>query len=452
MAIEGHGREVLFDDVDLVRTVGWFTSIYPLVVQPDGLDAVASQLAAVPERGIGYGLARYLSPDRALRERLAAQPWPEISFNYLGRLGDEAPDPLAERVGAVRSPAGERAHLIEINGAIAGGRLAFDVFYSTAIHAEATARALAEGFMGALRDVLPRPGVGRVSERDLEIVLGAGGGAAPMTAVQADVDRVYALTALQEGLLVESLAAPGASLYLEQVVVELPGALSVPALAKAWRAVVDRHAVLRSSFHWEGLERPLQVVHRHVQFGVTHHDLGRLPPAKRPAAVRWYLERDKERPFTFERAPLLRVAVLRHGPARHQLVVTMHHILLDGWSLGIVMDDVSRLYRGFADGVPVQLPPPPVFGDYVAWVDEHELGEAERFWRRELGDHEGAPPLARRFGGHSREHDHRELELALSAGESAAARERARSLRVTLNTLVLAPGRSCSEPSWASTT
>jgi non-ribosomal peptide synthase protein (TIGR01720 family) len=171
LAIEGHGREALFDDVDLSRTVGWFTSIYPLVVRPDDLEAVAAQLAAVPERGIGYGLLRYLSPDPELRRRLAARAWPEISFNYLGRLGDEAPDPLAERVGPVRGPAGERAHLIEINGAIAGGRLAFDVFYSTAFHTEATARALAEGFTEALREVLPRPGAGRVSERDLDTVL-----------------------------------------------------------------------------------------------------------------------------------------------------------------------------------------------------------------------------------------------------------------------------------------
>jgi non-ribosomal peptide synthase protein (TIGR01720 family) len=178
LAVEGHGREALFDDVDVSRTVGWFTSMYPVVVRPaDGLAGVAEHLAAVPDRGVGYGILRYLSPDVILRARLAAAPWPEISFNYLGRLGDERLDPLAERVGPVRSAAAARAHLLELNGWVAGGRLVFDIFYSTQIHTEATVRALADGFGGALRDLLADASqrvevVGDgISARDLDTVL-----------------------------------------------------------------------------------------------------------------------------------------------------------------------------------------------------------------------------------------------------------------------------------------
>ena len=176
LAVEGHGREAPFEDIDVSRTVGWFTSIYPLVVPASAdLGAVAEQLAAVPERGFGYGLLRYLSPDAELRARLAAAPWPEISFNYLGRLDDAPADPLAERTGPVRSPAAARAHLLELNGAITGGQLQFDVFYSCAIHTEATARALADGFAAELRDVIAGAdgavvGDG-VSARDVETVL-----------------------------------------------------------------------------------------------------------------------------------------------------------------------------------------------------------------------------------------------------------------------------------------
>jgi non-ribosomal peptide synthase protein (TIGR01720 family) len=178
LAVEGHGREALFDDVDLSRTVGWFTSIYPVMVYPrTGPAAVADQLAALPDRGVSYGILRYLSPDEDLRRRLAAAPWPQVSFNYFGRLGDEPADPLAERVGPLRSPAGERTHLLEINGATVGGRLQFDFFYSTAIHSDATVRALASGFVTALRDVLADGAtqvevVGEnISDRDLQSVL-----------------------------------------------------------------------------------------------------------------------------------------------------------------------------------------------------------------------------------------------------------------------------------------
>ena len=178
LAVEGHGREALFEDVDLSRTIGWFTSIYPVVVTPrDGPAAVAEQLAALPDRGVSYGILRYLSPDEELRRRLAAAPWPQVSFNYFGRLGDGPPDPLAERVGPHRSTASERSHLLEINGATAGGQLQFDFFYSTAIHLEATVRALASGFVAALRDVLADNAARvevtgeSISDRDVQSVL-----------------------------------------------------------------------------------------------------------------------------------------------------------------------------------------------------------------------------------------------------------------------------------------
>jgi hypothetical protein len=256
-----------------------------------------------------------------------------------------------------------------------------------------------------------------------------------MTAAEPAVERVFALTPLQEGLLVDSLAAPEASLYLEQIVLDLPGDISVRAMAGAWRAAVARHAILRTSFHWRDLERPLQVVHRAAIVPIVHQDLSRLAAQRRAEAVHQFLEQDKAQLFAFDRPPLLRLAVLRHGAHRHQLVVTLHHILLDGWSLGILMTDVARLYTSLAAGATPRLEPPPAFADYVAWIGAQDPGAAERYWRRELGDFAGAPPLARRRRGHA--HDHRELEVELTAAETGAARARARAQRITLNTIVL---------------
>ncbi len=258
-----------------------------------------------------------------------------------------------------------------------------------------------------------------------------------MIAVSPDVKRVCALTPLQEGLLVESLAAPATGLYLEQIVAELPNGLSMSAISDAWRAVVARHDVLRSSFHWRDLDRPLQVVHRQAPVSVSHQDLRRLPPARRADAARWFLDHDKSEGFNFERAPLLRVAVLRYGAARHQLVVTLHHILLDGWSLGIVMADLERLYQGFAQGTPVRLDEPPSFADYVAWLEVQEPEAAERYWRRELRGYRALSSIARRVGSHGSSPDHREFELAITSAETQAARARASSERVTPNTIVL---------------
>jgi amino acid adenylation domain-containing protein/non-ribosomal peptide synthase protein (TIGR01720 family) len=190
VAVEGHGREALFDDVDLTRTVGWFTTIWPLLLDlpvgtdgGDGPAVVAEQLGRVPDGGVGYGLLRHLGADRELRSRLGARDrWPEVSFNYLGRLDDDgaAADPLRERTGPVRSPAGARPHLLEANGAVTGGRLQFDFFYSSAIHDETTIEAVAHAFLEELRAVLAPIGTASaaerldatgVSTRDLETVL-----------------------------------------------------------------------------------------------------------------------------------------------------------------------------------------------------------------------------------------------------------------------------------------
>jgi non-ribosomal peptide synthase protein (TIGR01720 family) len=176
--LEGHGREELFEDVDLTRTVGWFTTTYPVRLDLSGrpaaggaagdaeptahpgeaLKAVKEQLRRVPRRGIGYGVLRYLCRDTALVAPLRAVPPPEISFNYLGQvdqtLADSSWKIAPERVGASRSPRGRRAQLLEIDGSIAGGRLQMEWSYSENLHRRATIEGVAQEFLDALRALI----------------------------------------------------------------------------------------------------------------------------------------------------------------------------------------------------------------------------------------------------------------------------------------------------------
>jgi amino acid adenylation domain-containing protein len=241
-------------------------------------------------------------------------------------------------------------------------------------------------------------------------------------------------------MLVESLANPEAGLYVEQIVLEMRGAVSMRALSEAWRALVERHAALRTSFHWRDMERPVQAVHQAVTVPVSHKDLGRLPPERREAAVAWFLDEDRRRGFRFDRAPLLRVAVLRLGPGAHRLVVTLHHILVDGWSLGILMAELSLLYRGAVEGIPVHLERPPPFELYIAWLRERDPEAAEAYWRGALGDHAGAPPLSRLTGAGeagARGHAYAELDEPVPGALDERLRRMARDRRITLNTAVL---------------
>ncbi|HEU4453278.1 MAG TPA: amino acid adenylation domain-containing protein [Longimicrobium sp.] len=163
--LEGHGREDLFDGVDLSRTAGWFTAIHPLRLDlpPGGpgeaLKAVKERLRAVPERGIGHGLLRWMSGDAEVEEALRAVPRPQVSFNYLGRF-DAAEDPsrllapVEGDVGVSRSPLGERPHLLAIDAAVSGGRLGATWTYGTRVHERATVERLAAAWTGALRELI----------------------------------------------------------------------------------------------------------------------------------------------------------------------------------------------------------------------------------------------------------------------------------------------------------
>ncbi len=163
--LEGHGREPIFEDVDLSRTVGWFTSVFPVALDAgtgaspgDALKAVKEQVRAVPGKGIGYGILRYLGREE-VRAALAAAPTPEVSFNYLGQLDALLPGaallrPVDEPMGAAHAASAPRRYLLEVNASIQGGRLHAGWTYSERVHRPETVRALAERWLAALRGLI----------------------------------------------------------------------------------------------------------------------------------------------------------------------------------------------------------------------------------------------------------------------------------------------------------
>jgi non-ribosomal peptide synthase protein (TIGR01720 family) len=166
VSMEGHGREDLFPGVDLSRTVGWFTTVYPVLLDlgaeggpGESLKRVKEQLRAAPDHGIGYGMLRYLSRDDAVRRAIRAVPDPEVSFNYLGQydqsFSDRALFDLAdEPSGDLMSTAGNRKHLIDLNARIEGGRLQVEWAFSESLHSRATIERLAERYLDRLRALI----------------------------------------------------------------------------------------------------------------------------------------------------------------------------------------------------------------------------------------------------------------------------------------------------------
>jgi non-ribosomal peptide synthase protein (TIGR01720 family) len=164
--LEGHGREDIFSDVDLSRTVGWFTTLFPVLLElgqanapGEALKVVKEQLRRIPNRGLGYGMLRYLKADAAIAEQLQTLPQAEVSFNYLGQLDrvlsvDGMFAPASESSGPARSPRGSRSYLLEAIGFVAGGQLRLNWTYSSNLHHQTTVEGLAQGFIAALRSLI----------------------------------------------------------------------------------------------------------------------------------------------------------------------------------------------------------------------------------------------------------------------------------------------------------
>jgi amino acid adenylation domain-containing protein/non-ribosomal peptide synthase protein (TIGR01720 family) len=451
--LESHGRpEDLPAGVDLSRTIGWFTAVHPVLLELSAaadpaaaVAAVKSRLRAVPRRGIGFGLLRYASGSGESARRLAALPRPEVSFNYLGQidrvLAAASPfRPAQESCGPMVSPRGHRGYLLEVNALVAGGRLRCDWSYSSALHRQATIEALAGELLGALRSLAaagaassavtsPLPGDFPLARIERAALARIAGGGAP-------IEDLYPLSALQQEMLFHSLSAPGSGLYVEQLSCVLEGPLDLACLREAWRRVVARHAVLRGECVWEGVEEPLFVIRRGVQPAWQELDWrGRSAGVQRASLARLRAG-ERRLGFDLSRAPLMRLTAVRTGDASWRLVWCLHHLLLDGWSVPIVLADLLALYDGLRSGRPPLLADPPPFRDHIAWLRRQELQPARRFFRQLLAGFTAPHRLAGDRAAAAAPTLSGERRLLLPAAPAAALQGFARRHRLTLNTLL----------------
>jgi amino acid adenylation domain-containing protein len=255
--------------------------------------------------------------------------------------------------------------------------------------------------------------------------------------VGSDVESVWPLTALQEGLLFHALLDSEAArdVYTVQAVLSLEGRLDPDALRRAAEAVVERHAPLRASFRHRDLSRPVQVIHRRVKLPFEAIDLSGESDAE--AALEKVLAEDRRVRFDPEAAPLLRMLLVRLAPERHALVITNHHILLDGWSLPVVIEELMQLYAAYGDAA--ALPRVTPFERYLGWLDRQDKETARAAWRAALAGLEAPTRLMRapgRSGGADAAAPPEHVELALDQETTAALEALGRDLDVTLNTIV----------------
>ncbi len=271
--------------------------------------------------------------------------------------------------------------------------------------------------------------------------------------IQENVEAIYALTPLQQGILFHTLYAPGSGEYFEQFSGPVEGRLDADAFERAWQRVLDRHPVLRTAFVWEGLDRPRQVVHKRLRLPFERLDWSGLPPEQRQECLRALLAEDRDEGFLLTRAPLMRLKLIRLEECLYQFVWSHHHMLLDGWSVNLVMSEVFAFYEAFTQGTDLQRSAGRPFRDYIAWIQRRDRDAARAFWTRELAGFTAPTPLPEDRGASpdaAAGDDYGSRETRLRPEVSDRLREQARRQGLTLNTLAqgawaLLLSRTCGE-------
>jgi surfactin family lipopeptide synthetase C len=192
------------------------------------------------------------------------------------------------------------------------------------------------------------------------------------------IEDIYELSPLQSGLLFHTLYAPESRLYFEQMV-SVEGEIDRGDLDNAWAVVIAAHPALRTSFHWEQIDKPVQVVHRTAEARLAFLDLRSTSRSDQAAELARFCEADRQRGFDIEKAPLLRVTLIQLSSTTYRLLVSFHHAILDGWSFQRVYRQFLETYLAFRRGQTIQVPPSRPYKDYIRWLHTQDLGAAERY-------------------------------------------------------------------------
>lgn len=255
--------------------------------------------------------------------------------------------------------------------------------------------------------------------------------------VKKNIAAIYPLSPLQQGILFHSVDTPESGAYFQQSVLTLRGNLDPMALQNAWQEVVQRHAALRTVFVWEHQEKPFQVVLDGVELPWRSLDWRGLSVADRLVKSEEFLENDRKRGFDLSKGPLFRVALVRLEERLYELIWSFHHLLLDGWSTMLVLNQVFEQYDAVVCNVDLVRAPTISFSNYISWLQKQSSDAAGKFWSNALQGLSNPMPIVKApKTSRGRQSKFSSEEITLSESFTAELAGQARSRHLTLNTLV----------------
>lgn len=249
---------------------------------------------------------------------------------------------------------------------------------------------------------------------------------------------IYELTPMQQGMLFHTLYTEGSDAYVEQFNYNLSGNLDIELFKQAWQQVVNRHNVLRTSFQWKGVSKPVQLVNKTVDLPWTNIDWSSISDDEaQKEELRKFIRQDRKVGFIMEEAPLMRCTLIKLRENSYQLIWSFHHILVDGWSFPILQKEVFTIYEALKEGKQINLSKPVPYKNYLVWLNEQDRNSAEKYWREELKGFNSPTPMI--VNGQSRSDSIEEIydiEIKLSSELTSRIHSFVRQNQLTLSTII----------------
>ncbi|WP_392384187.1 amino acid adenylation domain-containing protein [Marinomonas primoryensis] len=451
LTLETHGRDGLDGHLEVSQTLGWFTSNYPLVLNAergeigDLICAVKEKIRAVPNKGMGYGLLKWFSPEQLDHREVS----PEILFNYFGQLdqmmdADSAFSFSSQATGEDGSFDHMQSYAIALNGRVKNDQLSFDFNFDLTALSPAAVSDMIDAITRALQQIIEHCSardavrltpadvpLANVKQQDLD------NWSLSLSANNLRITDVYPATGMQQGLLYHSELAKDA--YVTQLTVSL-AQIDPSVLKQAWQRVIARYDILRTAFLLadDGVRR--QVVTDTAEINWRDVNLKGQSESQQSANIEALQAQDKSRGFDATLPTLMRFTCLKMDAGQFKLIWSNHHALMDGWCLPVIWSDLSHFYQSLLTGKQSDLPPVIPYGQYIEWLACQNTEEAQLFWTESLANIASPTTLPSRFLPESECRDEHSIKTTLrfSSQETQALEALAKNSQCTLNVLVQA--------------
>lgn len=405
--IEGHGREDVLEST-ISRTVGWFTTIFPVILESkseplsQAIKHVKELLRTVPNSGFDYLIWKYLEDGGINRNSLSSKP-AQISFNYLGQFDTDTQGKLFTIVEELKTEniglSEVREYNWEILSMVTQGELVLNFMYSEAQYESETINALLLLIKENLIKIINYCSTYKkeqITPSDLTYKY--------LSIIEVDelqqkynFEDIYQLSPMQEGMLFHALLDSHSDNYFGQLTFKLSAQLDLVTLEKSMNDILSRYAILRSIFLKDGYQQTLQVVLKERKIDFSYIDVeSECLSSSIEEVTQLYQKKDRARKFNLAQDVLMRVTVLKISISEFLIIWSHHHIIMDGWCMGIIINDFKKIYSINKNNRQISLQPVMKYSNYIKWLQSKDKKQSLDYWKGYLSTYENLAVLPKK--------------------------------------------------------